>query len=129
MRTTTSDSSGFIGILRALADSLVGSVQDRVELFSVELQIEKFRLIRTAIGISAAIVTGVMALTLVSFLIVYVFWESARLAVLGGLAAFYAVAFVLIVLQLRRSLARQPRPFAGTLEELAADRQCIRARH
>lgn len=122
-------SPGFMNTLRALGDGLVASVQDRVKLFSVELQEEKFRLIRMLVWISAVIFTGVMALTLASIALVYLFWESARLAVLGGLAALYTVAFVIIVVTFRRALARQPRPFAGTIEELAADRACIREKN
>jgi len=101
-------------------------VHDRVELFSLELQEEKFRLIRILLWVGAAFFAGLMALLLGSLTLVYLFWDSARLAVLGGLTAFYGVTFLTLVLTLRRFLARQLRPFAGTLQELAADRACIR---
>ena len=120
------DSPGFMSTLRALGEALLASVHDRVELFSLELQEEKFRLIRILLWVSAALFAGAMALLLGSLTLVYLFWDSARLAVLGGLTAVYAVAFLTLVLTLRRSLARQSRPFAGTLQELAADRACIR---
>jgi uncharacterized membrane protein YqjE len=117
---------GIIGSFRALGDGLLASVQDRLALFSLELQEEKYRLIRVFLWISAAVFTGVMAIAFASLTLVYVFWESARLAVLGGLAFAYAAAFVVILLAFRRYLARQPRPFLATLEELGADRACIR---
>jgi len=120
------DSPGFMSTLRALGDALLASVHDRVELFSLELQEEKFRLIRILLWVGAAFFAGLMALLLGSLTLVYLFWDSARLAVLGGLTAFYAVTFLTLVLTLRRFLARQLRPFAGTLQELAADRACIR---
>lgn len=117
---------GLIGAWRTLGESLLGTVQDRLELFSVELQEEKFRLIRTFVWISAAVFTGMMAITFASLTVVYLFWDSARLGVLGGLTVFYTGALVLITAALRRYLARQPRPFAATREELGADRACIR---
>jgi len=119
-------SPGLLDTLRALVESLFASVHDRVELLSVELQEEKFRLIRTLVWVSAGLFAGGMALTLGSVTLVYLFWESARLAVLGGLTALYAGACLVLVLTLRRYVARQPRPFAATLQELAADRACIR---
>ena len=126
MESAPPPSTGFLHSFRVLGDSLLGTVQDRLQLFSVELQEEKFRLIQTFIWISAAIFSGVMAVAFASLTLVYFFWESARLAVLGGLTAFYAAALVAIIIGFRRFIARQPRPFAATLQELAEDRACIR---
>jgi uncharacterized membrane protein YqjE len=118
--------AGFVDSLRALGDGLLASVQGRVELVSIELQEEKYRLIQVFFWISAAIFTGMLALLFASLTLVYLFWESARLTVLGGLAIFYTSALVAIILLFRRFLARQPRPFAATLEEIGKDRTCIR---
>lgn len=118
--------TGFLASFRALGDVLLATVSDRLELFSVELQEEKFRLIRIFLWISAGIFAGMMAVTFASLTLVYLFWESARLAVLGGLAAFYGAALVAIIIAFRRFLARQPQPFAATLQEIKEDRACIR---
>jgi uncharacterized membrane protein YqjE len=115
-----------MGSLRALGDSLLASVEERLELFSIDLQEEKFRLIQTFIWISVGLFTGMMAVMFASLTLVYTFWESARLAVLGGMATFYAVTLVLIIVAFRRFIARQPRPFAATLQEISQDRACIR---
>lgn len=126
METPPSAPAGLIGSLRSFGDSLMASVQDRLELFSVELQEEKFRLIQTCLWICAALFAGMLAVLFASLTVVYLFWESARLAALGGLTLFYAGSLVTIVIILRRYLARQPRPFAATLEEIREDRACIR---
>jgi uncharacterized membrane protein YqjE len=126
METATPAPSGFLGSLRALGDGLLASVQNRMELISVELQEEKFRLIRTFVWISAAIFLGMMAIMFASITLVYLFWESARLAVLGGLTVLFTGALVVILIALRRYLARQPHPFAATLHEIRQDRACIR---
>ena len=118
-------STGFLASFRALGDSLLATMQDRLELLSVELQEEKFRLVQTFIWISAAVFTGVMAITFASLTLVYLFWESARLAVLGGLTIFYAGALLAIIIAFRRYLARQPSPFTATLQEIGEDRACI----
>jgi len=122
----SSDSSpGLLDSIRHFGRGLLASVQDRVELVSLELQEEKFRLIQTFVWISAALFASMMALTFASLTLVYLFWESARLAVLGGLTLAYTGAAVAIIIALRRFLARQPRPFAATIEELKQDRECI----
>jgi uncharacterized membrane protein YqjE len=126
METAPPGRTGFLSSFRALGDSLLATVQDRLELFSVELQEEKFRLIQTFIWISAAVFTGMMAITFASLTLVYFFWASARLAVLGGLAAFYAGALVAIIVAFRRYIARQPSPFLATRQEIGEDRSCIR---
>ena len=94
-------------------------------MFSLELQEEKFRLIQIFIWISGAVFTGMVAIMFASLTLVYAFWESARLAVLGGLTLVYVVSFVSIVVAFRRFLARQPTPFAATRQEIGVDRACI----
>jgi uncharacterized membrane protein YqjE len=126
METSTPDPAGFLNSLRTLGDGLLGTLQDRIELFGMELQEEKFRLIQIFIWISAAIFTGMMAVTFASIALVYLFWESARLPVLIGLTVLYSAALVAIVLAFRRYLARQPAPFNDTLGEIGKDRECTR---
>ena len=126
MEDRTSAPTGFLGSLRLLGDSVLASVQDRFELFTVELQEEKFRLIKTFIWISAAVFTGMMAVMFASLTLVYFFWETARLGVLIGLTAVYTGALIAIILALRAFLARQPKPFSATLNEIGEDRSCIR---
>lgn len=116
--------TGLVSSVRALADSLLAAARQRLELFALELQEEKFRAIQIFIWVSAAVFSAVMAITFVSLTLVYLFWESARLAVLGGLALFYTAGCVGILLAFRRYLSRQPRPFNATLAELQNDRAC-----
>src|SRR5207237_7853292 len=118
--------SGLLGSLRGFADGLLGSVHDRVELFSLELHEEKHRLVQILIWISAIVFTGLLAVIFASFALVVWLWDQARLPVLICLAVAYAIGLVVVVISFRRYLARQPRPFAATLNELQTDRTCIR---
>ncbi len=129
METANSRSPSVLGSLRSLGDGLLASVQARLELIAIELQEEKLRLIQTFIWISAAVFSGLLAIVFASLTLVYVCWDSARLAVLGGLTLFYAATAVVVVVAFRRYLARQPSPFAATLEEIGEDRACIRNRN
>ena len=125
METEPPASTGFLGSFRALGESLLAGLQDRTKLLGFELQEEKFRLIQMAFWVSAIVFTCAMAITFASITLVYFFWESARLAVLGGLTLVYTGAFAAICVAFRRYLARQPRSFAATIRELDRDRACF----
>ena len=116
---------GILDSLRALAGGLLGAAEERLGLFSIELQEEKLRLIQTFFWISAILFGGAMAVTFASLTLVYIFWEGSRAAVLGGLALAYAGGFIALVAGFRRHLARQPRVLSATLRELGMDRACI----
>lgn len=115
--------------LRSLGDKVLGVVQARLTLLSVELQQEKFRLLQFLIWITAALFTGVMALAFCSLALAFWLWKSSPLLALASLAGFYLVAFVVIVVAFKRYLARQPRPFDATLQELDEDRSCFRGKN
>jgi uncharacterized membrane protein YqjE len=127
MNDTSSRPLGIVDSLRALADGLLASVQDRVALFGVELEQEKLRLVQGFAWIAALIVTGIVALVSASATLVCLFWDTARAAVLIGLTVFHAALFGGVLIGCSRAWARQPRPLAGTLGEIAEDRRCIRS--
>lgn len=118
-------SRGILDALKDLGGGLLDSVHDRIELVSAELHEEKVRLIQIFLWITATVFTAMLATTFVSITIVYLFWEKARLAALCSLSGFYLLALAVIVISFRRYIARQPRPFAATLQELKEDRACI----
>jgi uncharacterized membrane protein YqjE len=122
---SASSSTGLLDTLRSFAASLLSNAHNRVELFSLELQEEKFRLIQVFVWISATVFAAAMAVAFASITLVYLFWESARLAVLGGLTVFYVATLVVLLIAFRRYLKQQPRPFSATLGELQQDRTCI----
>ncbi|MBP7141389.1 MAG: phage holin family protein [Opitutaceae bacterium] len=119
-------STGFLKSLRALGDKTLGLIQARLTLLSVELQEEKLRLLQFLIWTTAALFTGVMALTFCSLALAFWLWRSSPLLAMVSLAALYLLAFVVVAIAFRRFLARQPRPFDATLQELGDDRSCLR---
>lgn len=119
-------SPGFIESLAGLGDNLLGTLQERIELISVELQEEKYRLVQLIIWISATVFAGGMALTFATLTMVYLFWDTARIAVLAGFTGLYGGALFFVVVALRRVFTHQPKPFEATIESLTEDRACIR---
>lgn len=126
MDTQTPGPSGLLGSLRGLVDGLIGSVHDRIELFGLELQEEKLRLVQLLLWTSAAIVLGLLTVIGASIALIVWFWDTARVAVATGLALAYLAGFMAVVAGFRRFLQRQPQPFEATLRELRDDRGTLR---
>jgi uncharacterized membrane protein YqjE len=116
---------GLVDSLRTLADGLLASVRDRVALVGIELQEEKLRLVQMLVWTGAVIVTGLVALVAVSGTLVYLFWDTARTAVVVGLSFLHAALFVSVLFGFRRMLAQQRLPFAASLDEIVEDRRCL----
>lgn len=117
--------SGLLGSLRGLADGLLGSVHDRVELFSVELQEEKQRFIQTLVWAAAVFLLGLLALVFGSVALVLLFWDTARVAAIVSITSAYVLGMIVAAVGFRNFIKRQPRPFDATLRALKEDKQCL----
>ena len=110
--------------LKRLLDTLLATAQNRVELFAVELQEEKCRLVEAMLCAAAVAAFGMMTLTLVTFTVVILFWENGRLPALAGLSVLYLISTALAWRALQSRLKARS-AFAGTLDELKKDRACL----
>ncbi|HVW20029.1 MAG TPA: phage holin family protein [Opitutaceae bacterium] len=118
--------SGVMTAARELLDGVLGSIHDRLELLSVEVQEEKFRLIQSFLWLGALFFTGMLALLFLSLTIVYCCQGTARLVALIVITLAYVLSAAGLALGARRYFAREPRAFDATLQELDRDRECIR---
>lgn len=124
MNESPQNNGGILASLRGMLDGGLAIAQNRVELFAVELREEKCRLIEAIILASAVVAFGIMTLTLLTFLIVTLFWDNARIAALVILCLVYSLAMLLAWRGLRSRLANRT-SFSGTLGELRKDRACL----
>ncbi len=115
---------GLFTSLRGLLDGGLAIAQNRVELLVVELREEKCRLIAIILWASAAVALGMMTLTLLTFVVVILFWEDARVVVLLTLSLLYLLATVLAWRGLRVRL-NDSSAFSGILGEVRKDRACL----
>ena len=118
-------SGGLLSSLRRLIDTGLGLAQTRLELLSVELQQEKNRLIEVLAWMLIAVVLGLMALILVSFSLVVLFWDSARVVVLVLLCVLYVGGATWAVQRARKTLKQSRAPLKDSIEELKKDRACL----
>ncbi len=113
----------FSTLLARLAEGL----QLRIELFGVELQVEKQRLVATLVLAVSTAGVAVSAWLTGHLLVVLVFWEQRVIACAVLLVADLLLAAAL-ALALRRRVKGSSPPFAASLSELRQDRQRLARR-
>lgn len=113
--------AGFVESLRKVGRTGMAVLQNRLELFSVELEEQRIQLVRILLLSGAAIFLGNTALLALSATIVFLAKERARVAVLVGLTVVYVLAAVWAFLALRKALRSAPPPFQDTMSELKKD--------
>lgn len=121
-----SSPGGLIASARRFADSALGAVQNRLELFVTELREEKCRVIEILVLTSAAIFLAMMAMTFITLtIVVFFFREEALLPALVGVSVVYLGTCVAAALRLRNRLTKGPVPFNDTLGEMKKDREWL----
>src|SRR5438034_476609 len=124
MDTTTESSPGLFSSVKRLLNTALGGVENRIELFLVELREERFRVFDVLLLGCAAAVLGFMALLTVTITLVVIFWDSARVPVLVVLSACYSLATIGVFWRLKVQL-RNWSSFSATLYELKKVRACF----
>jgi uncharacterized membrane protein YqjE len=117
--------SGVFESLRKLCDTGLAILQNRLELFGVEVEEQKARLLRVLFLGAVVVLLANTALFLVTATIIMLVGEDARVVVLVGLSLLYASAAGGIYFLLRRELRSAPLPFNDTVSELKKDRQWL----
>jgi uncharacterized membrane protein YqjE len=128
MAEPTQSGGGLFDTIRRMLDSALALVQNRLQLFAVELQEEKVRLFDLLLRLAAVAVLGLLALIAATATIVVWLWDTSPTLVLAVITLIYAVAAALIWAGVRKRLRDGPTPFADTLGEFKKDRECFHKR-
>jgi uncharacterized membrane protein YqjE len=121
MTEETGHSEGLLDSLRNLARTFLAIVHTRIEIFASELDEERTRLAQiTLLAAVAAFCLGLAVILLVFFLVV-LFWESDRLLAIGVLAGVFAAGGIAACLGLRAAISKRPKFLSATLAELRKD--------
>jgi uncharacterized membrane protein YqjE len=114
---------GLFESLKTLSGSLVGIVHTRLELLSTDIAEERAHLTSLLVlGLVALFCLGV-GVVLLAILIAVAFWDSHRLAALGGLTGFFMIAGAGLAWLALHKARTKPRLFDASLAELSKDRQ------
>jgi uncharacterized membrane protein YqjE len=123
----STSSQGLFASLKRMADTAIRLAENRLELFVVELQEEKTRVIHALMWACAALFLAAMALIVLTFALVVVFWDHVllRFVMISVLFVAYAGGAAFCYWMLRGRLAAASAPFQSTLQEFKKDRACL----
>src|SRR5215510_310826 len=104
MEPSNEPSPGLFSTVRRLLNTALAGVENRIELFLVELREERLRVCEALVLGCAGAVLGFMALLTFTVTLVVIFWDSARVQVLVALSAGYSVTTIGIFWRLKLRL-------------------------
>jgi uncharacterized membrane protein YqjE len=119
---------GWTETLRRSGDSLLGLVQSRLELFTVELQEEKLRAINLLIWLTIALALGVAGLLVAVGALAIFLWNTTGYLGLIGLAVLTLASAAGLLWWLRQRLETGVTPFNTTVTEFKKDREWLSRR-
>ena len=123
-----SSGTGPAASLRSLGATLLELVGTRAELAVVELRQEgERRKEELVLGVVAGLFLA-LGLLLAALFVVVFFWDTHRLAAIGGVTVLYLGIAAIAFIRLREKVRTSPPAFEATLREFAADRDLLRGR-
>lgn len=128
MSETEPPPGGVLDSFRRLCDSGLAQVQNRIELFSVEFQEEKARLLKTLVLAAGVFFLAGVTVVMVTLTVVWLAGESARLPLLIAFSVIYLAGATGGFFALRKMLQTAPPPFQDTISELKKDRDWLNPR-
>ena len=121
-------SSGILASLRRMADTVLSTIHNRVELFALELEDEKHWLIKTLLWTAGTIFFGVLAVTFFTLTVVLLFPDEAKRWILIVFCVIYIGLFIGACMGLRKLLRAKSPPMSDTLSELKKDITWLRSK-
>jgi uncharacterized membrane protein YqjE len=119
---------GFFSPARSVLAAFSAVFHTRLELFAAELEEERERLKQTLV-LSLLLFFGLsLGVILLTIFAVAIFWQHGWVYAVGGLAIVYIGVGSAAGLMLRKKVLLRPGLFRATLDELAKDRDHLRAR-
>lgn len=112
-----------LGSIKRLLSTLTSIASTRLELLANELYEERLHLEQMLLYFFSALFFFAMTLMLLTVFVVVLFWDTHRLAVLGGLSALFLVLGLLVVSRLQKIARTKSKLFSVSLAELSRDRE------
>jgi uncharacterized membrane protein YqjE len=118
---------GLLASLQRLVATVVEILHTRIEIVATDLEEERERLRQMLVLTLFMLFFAWGSLLFLSFFVVVYYWDTARLAAVGGITLLYLGLAVVTAGILWRQLKTRPRLFTTTLSELARDRERLRS--
>jgi uncharacterized membrane protein YqjE len=122
MKHQSATPSGLSKFIRKAGEFVLVSLRERMDSIPLELHEKKVRLVHFCFSVGVALFAGCMAVVFASLTILCVFWQSARLAALGGLTFVYTAVLLCMAHRIRRQMGDQPLTLSASIKERLKDK-------
>lgn len=112
---------GLLVSIKRLLSTLVSVASTRLQLLANELEEERLHWERMLLYFLLTLFCFGMALMLLTVFVVVLFWDTHRLAVLGGAGGLFLLSGILLAYALLKIKQRKSTLFSVSLAELAKD--------
>ncbi len=129
MSEPDSPDKGLLASVRRVADSLLALAQNRVELFAIEFQSERLRLLDRLFWLVIALSLTVIGMLLAAGTAALYLWQTEGYAGLIILSVVFLAIGGVLLLRLRAKIRKSPPPFSETIAEFKKDRSCLQRRN
>jgi uncharacterized membrane protein YqjE len=126
--TAPASATGLFHSLTHFVGTLVGVLHTRLELLTTEVQEEVQRTAGLLIWAFVASFAAMMALFLAALTVIFVFWDTYRVAAALVMVLLFVLIAVVGAVTLKKRLKSKPQLLSATLAELARDRDHLRAK-
>ena len=117
--------SGVFASIKKACDEGLAAVENRVELFRLELREEKWRFIEVVVLVLGAFFLSMMAVLLLSATVLFAFKDEARIYVAAALCVLSIGGAVWVFMMVRKRVKGEPAAFAETAAQLRKDREWL----
>lgn len=115
---------GIFSSVARLLQTLRDVVENRFELFLVEMKEERIRLFDAIFLLAIGIVCAVMTLVMITLVVIVIFWDTHRILVMTLVTLAYGISAALAIVKLRNRLLGW-QAFSATIEQIKKDRSCL----
>ena len=120
--------SGLFQSLSNFAGTLIAIAHTRLELLTTELQEEVRQVGAILLWAFIAAFAAMMGLFLGALAVIFVFWDTYRIAASLAMIGMFVAMAIFAALVLRKKLRDKPPMLDDTLAELAKDRDNLKSR-
>lgn len=117
--------AGVLDSVKRIGASVISLLQNRLQLFALELQDEKLRLVDTLIWLCLGVILAMAGLLVGLTTLAIFLWETTGYTGLIVMAAALLLTGLGVLWRLRERLRQGPPPFADTVAEFKKDCACL----
>jgi uncharacterized membrane protein YqjE len=120
---------GLVDAIRRIGDTALALIQNRLQLFAVEVQEEKYRLLQAIGGLLLGVMLIFLGMVVGMGALAYWVWQVVGVLGVLGLCLLLLLAGVAVIAAMWNRIKSAGTPFSGSIGELKKDREWLQRKN